>query len=301
MNFNGSGGTFAINMVGCADDGRVFACNLTTDGTTTPFKIYMWPSDADSVDPTVLYSGDPGNGSHERWGDNFDVEGGGATNPDVRILAACRSGRNAFLIRDQGFGDFNLRNLITVADANPASFGLSVALGEGNTFWGKSSGPTNYLVQVAYDADAGTGSVIKSITNANVAVVGYNIPNQWIGGISIETPDNVQLMDVSGPAAVPLDTKISPTDIANANGTGSVKFGIDRMFVLESNNGLAAFKLAPILRKDYAGNFLTLSWLGTHTLQASGTVSGGYTNVTTTTGYQVNVSTAGTTFFRLAE
>lgn len=300
MNFNGSGGSsgIVINMVGCARDGRVFACNVTTDASgTVPFKIYMWPSDAAGVDPTVLYEGDPGAGSHERWGDNFDVEGGGPENPDLRILAGTRNGTNVFLIRDFGFGDYAARSLIPVTGAAAGSFGLSVALGEGNTFWGKSGG--NNLVQVTYDPDAATGAVTRTISGGALSVVGYNIPNRWIGGISIEIPDNVRLIDVSGPQAQELDTEISPVDNANPNGTGAVKFGIDRMFVLESNNSLGAYKLAPILRKSYLGSMLTLTWQGNHILQASGVVNTGYTNVTGASGYQVDMSNTGTTFFRL--
>jgi hypothetical protein len=301
MSFNGSGGTFAINMVGCADDGRVFACNLTTDGTTTPFKIYLWPSDAAGVNPTEIYAGDPGNGSHDRWGDNFDVQGGSLEIQDIRILAASRNGRLAFLIRDVGLLTYDDRLLINVPDVNPGSFGLSVALAEENSFWGKANGSTNYLVKVSYDPVTGAGTPIRFITNSVLSVVGYSVTNQWIGAISLETPDNVRLYDVATTPARPIDTEISPTDNANANGTGSVKFGFERMFVLESNNGVAAFRLAPVLHKSYSGNTLTLVWAGNHTLQASGTVDSGYTNVTTTSGHSVNVSATGTTFFRLLE
>jgi hypothetical protein len=301
MSFNGSGGTFAINMVGCAEDGRIFACNLTTDGTTVPFKVYVWPSDAAGVDPTAIYSGDPGNGSHDRWGDNFDVQGGGVDVQDIRILAGSRNGKLAFLIRDVGLLTYDDLLPINVPDVNPGSFGLSVALAEENSFWGKANGTTNYLVKVAYDPATGAGTPVRFITNSVLSVVGYNLSNQWIGGISLETPDNVRLYDVATTPATALDTEISPTDNANANGTGSVKFGLDRMFVLESNNGIAAFKLAPLLRKSRAGNILTLAWQGNHTLQASGSVSSGYTNVTTISGYQIDVSNTGTTFFRLAE
>src|SRR5687768_5567867 len=52
-----SGGTFAGSMIGAGDDGAIYMANLTTQATTTPFKIYQWANEA--ATPTVAYSGAP--------------------------------------------------------------------------------------------------------------------------------------------------------------------------------------------------------------------------------------------------
>jgi hypothetical protein len=300
MSFNGSGGTFAINMVACADDGRVFACNLTTASATVAFKIYMWPSDAAGVNPTVIYSGDPSPGvASSRYGDSFDVQGGGLSNPDLRIIAGERDRPLAFLIRDAGFGSYNDVLLINTPAANPGC--LSVSLAEENAFWMKRNGTTNYFTRIAYDPTTGAGTVTKLITNNTISVAGYSVENQWLAGISLETPDNIRLYDVAGPIAVALDTDHFPADNLNGNGTGCLKFGGGRLFALDSNCGLMALRLAPTLRYSKSENTLTLLWSGNYTLQASGTINTGYTNVTSTSGYSVDMSTTSTTFFRLSQ
>ena len=69
-----TGGTFPLNVIGVADDGTIYACNLKatlSDGNT---KIYRWANEAAA--PTVAFSGILAtNGS--RWGDNFDVRRAG--------------------------------------------------------------------------------------------------------------------------------------------------------------------------------------------------------------------------------
>jgi uncharacterized lipoprotein YddW (UPF0748 family) len=58
-----SGGTFAVNMVGVADDGAVYVGNLTANGTTSAFRLYRWANDNSGTTPTVAFSGDPFAGS----------------------------------------------------------------------------------------------------------------------------------------------------------------------------------------------------------------------------------------------
>jgi hypothetical protein len=297
---NAAVGTFALNLVGCADDGRIFAANLTTDAVGTPFKIYMWPSDASDETPRVVYSGSPSGLSGERWGDSFDVSGGGISNPDLRIIAGARNGTNVFLITDAGFGTYDSRYLFRALGADPGTFGLSIALGEGNTFWGKSGGTA--IRQYTYYTDSLEVGAGKVLTNySSLYLIGYDVGHQWIGGIAGQTPDNVRLIDVSRETPVDLDTDMFPTDNANVNGTGAVKFGFERMFALDSNCGLIGFRLAPVLQKSLSGSTLTLTWPGNHTLQASGEVTGGFTNVTTTSGYTFDISSAPKTFFRLLQ
>lgn len=69
-----SGGTFAVNQVGVANDGVVFVGNLTLDGSTTAFRLYRWENDSPESVP-VLLPEIPELAIAERWGDALAVPG----------------------------------------------------------------------------------------------------------------------------------------------------------------------------------------------------------------------------------
>jgi len=49
-----SGGTFAVNNIAVGGDGVIYVANLTTQSTTTPYKVYAWANEAQlPVWPTV--------------------------------------------------------------------------------------------------------------------------------------------------------------------------------------------------------------------------------------------------------
>jgi hypothetical protein len=295
-----TGGTFPINMIACTTDGYVFACNLTTSGTTTAFKLYRWESDSPGVPPQVVWTGDPGNGTAGRWGDNFDVRGPG---PAAQALIGSRNGKVVALLDflvpapDPQVPAFNM----TVADADDGNFGLSCVFGEGDTFWGK--GPATPIRQVAFDAGTFQTTVTRTITNYSaVLTIGYDPNNQWIAANSVETPDNVRLVDVEGGRVLELDTDFYPTDNDNPNGTGALRFGINRLYVLDSNNGLMGLAVWPKLRPSLTGNSMTLTWDGLHTLQASATITGGWTNVVSgVSTHTVTIGTGPQLYYRLAD
>ncbi len=94
-----TGGTFAINNAAVGGDGAIYVGNLTTNSTTSPFKVYKWATEG-SV-PTVAYSGDAGlPGS--RVGDSFAGIGSGSS---TRLAAGFNStpsvaGNNGYSIVD---------------------------------------------------------------------------------------------------------------------------------------------------------------------------------------------------------
>jgi hypothetical protein len=76
-----TGGTFAMNMIGVADDGAIYMANLAGNVTDGPFKIYRWANEA--AVPTLAYiGGGAGNPTPPlagtRLGDSFDVIGSGS-------------------------------------------------------------------------------------------------------------------------------------------------------------------------------------------------------------------------------
>jgi hypothetical protein len=244
-----SGGTLAANMIGVADDGAVYLGNLTINGSTDPFRLYRW-SDQTSA-PALVYSGNPalGNGlganSGLRFGDTFDVRGAGSS---TQVLLPSR-GTNFVSILTTGDGvNFTANFVQTDASGAAASngpFGLGAAFGAGDTFWGKSSSGTP-LREVDFNLGTGVGTTAQSIGDlpSTLWVLGVDRVNGLLAGIDMTTPDQVRLYDISDFAAV-LDSELLPSDNANLNGTGAVDFGGGMLFVLDSNNGLAAFGVVP--------------------------------------------------------
>src|SRR5439155_1295318 len=183
-----SGGTYALLLVGVADDGVVYAGNLTTTGTTTSFRLYRWADDSASTIPTIAYNGDPGGGNNQRWGDTLDVRGAG-TNTQV-ILGSRSANILAVLTTTDGL-NFTAHT-ITIADAPAGAFGLGIAFGPVNTFWGKATGQA--LRQCSFDLTSGTGASTRihadpSIPN-NVAPIGVNTSLNRLGGINVGASNN---------------------------------------------------------------------------------------------------------------
>ena len=279
-------GTFAINLAGVADDGVVYACNLTTAADATAFAIYSWPSASNTVETaTTQGSAFIGNlASAGRVGDTFAARGAG---PSTELLAAYRTGTNVALFNTTDGINFS-PNILAVtnlpADAVANGFaGLGVAFGPTNTFWAKSVGFNLRLVQ--YDVAALTANVIATFTNVPIteAPIGVDNANNLLAAIGvIEIPQNLALYDLSasdGPALT--DRELFPSDNGNANGTGVVAFDVagGRVFSLDSNNGLMALKYAPRLFQTMRGANTVLTWTGPGALQSDSNVAGPYADV----------------------
>ena len=98
-----SGGTFVVNNIAVGSDGAIYVANLTTQSTTTPFKVYRWSNEG-SV-PTVAYSGNAGLAG-SRAGDDLAAIGSGSST----LLAAgynstpAVAGNNGYAILDPTAG-----------------------------------------------------------------------------------------------------------------------------------------------------------------------------------------------------
>ncbi|MGK0188550.1 MAG: hypothetical protein ACI9R3_004361 [Verrucomicrobiales bacterium] len=233
------GGIFVLNMVGVADDGAIYACNLTTSGND--FTIYRWADDTGNADPEIVYGpGEPGVGG--RIGDTLDVRGSGA---DTQILAASRAGTAVAIFTTDDGTIFEPTQVDT--DANAGDFGLSISFGAGDTFWGKA--PSRPLRQVAFDLGDGSGLVVQSFDGVDfpdsVSIISVNPELQCLAAISLETPDNLQIYSLADPALPPLllDQVFFTSDNANGNGVGSVDFGGNNVVALNTNNGILAATL----------------------------------------------------------
>lgn len=236
------GGIFTLSMVGVADDGAVYGSNLTLDGTGTPFTIYRWDSDEPTALPQLAFEADPGFGNPQRWGDTLAVRGSGV---DTQILVASRQGTVAALFTTPDGVTFS-PTLLQIDGISGGDIGLGLAFGEGNTFWGNAAGKN--LRQISFDLNNGTGTVINDLgaefVPSAMSAIGVDVENKYLAGILVESPDNVRLFDISDPAApVLLDQEVLPTDEPNLNVTGSVQIAGDRLYLLNTNNGLLAYDI----------------------------------------------------------
>ncbi len=233
---------YGILMIGAAEDGVVYAGNLTTAGAATAFRLYRWADDAAATVPTLAYFGNPGGSSNQRWGDTFDVRGFGK---HTQVLLGSRAGGAVSILTTVDGTNFTA-NPVVVADAHPVNFGLGVAFGVGETFWGKA---TNLpLRQVAFDLNAGIGTTIRIHSNnfpARIAPIGVNANLHLLAGIEMETPEMFKLFDLTLTNGAPILLSTAGFATANANTflVGSVDFGRDRVYALDPNNGIVALQI----------------------------------------------------------
>lgn len=249
-----SGGTFALNDIEVSSDGVIFGCNLTTNASTSAFKVYKWTSESATPVEVINYTG----GAY-RLGDLFKVVGSASDN-SLTIYAAqsggtriikftTTDGGNTFTSSEivvSGFTSLgsvpkvvpsssgfwtngngqNLRQL----DANGALVGavdLNLVPSSSNSVEYFSSGGKEYIVQYLYGYSTATTSTTAFFERAFILDV--------TGGFS-------QVANVGFTTFLGSNT--------NTNGTGDVAVknngdGTFTLFVLSTNNGLGAYLVNP--------------------------------------------------------
>jgi hypothetical protein len=296
-----AGGTLVLNLVSVSEDGFIYAGNLTTNGTTQEFRLYAWIDEDPSTAPYLAWHGDPGAGATNRWGDTMAARLG---RNGVEILLGSRSGTAVSVITPVLGSDTSPPLVLDVPGAANGNFGLGIAWGTGDTFWGKANGQALQHVQV--DFNSGTAHILQTFTNfPGIGPIGIDSAQNLLAGLAIETPDNVRLLDISNPDAGLgyLDTVFFPTDNANANGTGALAFFGDRLYALDSNNGLMAMRFAPKLYYTVNGNQITFSWSGSYVLQSRNSLTAGaWADLSASSGYIATIGGPGTqSYYRLRE
>jgi hypothetical protein len=243
LNMTGvTGGTFTFSTVGVGSDGAIYAANLTTNSSTSAYKIYRWANE--SATPTVAYSGNPLGGTNVgRFGDNYDVTGSGANT----LLGPGRGNApdpSGVVL----FGTTDGVNFTPVASA-PASTGnyrQGVTFGGAGEFYGKESGDT--LRRGTFDSTlAYTESNSYPTANFASGNAGMDVENgqRLLAALNPGT-HTLSLYDVSDTANPPVlltSLAASGTGNTNANAAGQVAFDAahNRIFMLDTNNGVTAF------------------------------------------------------------
>lgn len=249
-----TGGTFAGSMIAASDDGAIYMSNLTTNATSSAYKVYRWANESASA-PTVAYSGAPLAGA--RVGDSLDLIGGGA---NTRIVAGYSNatavaGNNTFALLTTTDGSTFTGETISVATNPPAAgdFRFGITFTDADTVIGKS-GASGRFVDVT---GAGTGSLTSSFTldGSFIAPMDYAVVGgvPYLAAVNTATAGESKLWvydmsNVAAPLLVGTIDNLPGAANANANGVGQVRFGAITsnsavIYVLNTNNGIQAFKL----------------------------------------------------------
>lgn len=262
VNSDNPGVSLGLNSAEVAADGAVYAASVSVNASTTPFYLYRWPDDTANYAPSPVFTGDPGASLEPglRWGDSLAVRGSGA---GTQVLLSPGSGTNVVLLQTTSGLDFQneVPPAAIAVSGVPSGFAqLGIAFGPGtNTFWAKTGNSQLYLVQ--FDLSSNTGAVLYAYpTNAvpgTVRGIAVDKAQKFLAGVSVETPDNVRLYDISDLAGGPVmrDQELFATSYPNTlfGGTASTVIGDNYVFALDSNNGIKAFLintnyLAPLSR-----------------------------------------------------
>lgn len=268
---------FPLNLVGVADDGVVYACNLTVDSTNTalgnngPFRIYRWANE--SAEPALAYLGDPSNAdtnvNHRRFGDSFAVRGFGT---NTEMIVGTRAGKIAAHFTTIDGTNFTHQKLDAPQLVGAVAM-ATISFGASNTFFVKteSNVNTNYpLQQFSYDAVAGTAALLKNYTNASL--VGGSLmfdPSRNLMAVIRTVSHHLRLFKLTESGFFLQETnKPFPSANANGNFTGAIVITTNRLFALESNNGLLAFQITRSELLPFTASLainsptVTLTWNG---------------------------------------
>lgn len=243
-----TGGTFPINMIGVADDGAIYAANLSGSGTDN-FRVYRFADESAVNAPTLANSSPHPAG---RTGDTFGVFGSGANT----IMAgagstAAASQSNFRLLRTVDGVNYTGTSYGPVAGASTGSndYRLGTTFIDADTLIG-NQGTTARIT----DFDATTATI-----TASVALGAAQRPMDYavIGGIPLlavvdSNSSLVQIFNITNPAAPVLFDSANATSgalTANGNGVGNVQWGAivgdtATLYAMSANQGIQAFSFA---------------------------------------------------------
>lgn len=247
-----TGGTFTLNLVGAADDGAVYACNLATSAAQA-VRIYRWAK-ADTAEPASLaYGGtvatdlalDASVVNNVRFGDAFAVRGSGTS---TELLLGSRTGKYLLVFRTTDGVTFTPTAYTT--DLASGVAGLGLAWGPGNTVFTDIN--TSNLRRLELVEATKTARTLNTYATGVVPLASANIATsadaRRLAAVDIAA-HNVRVFDITDPAA-PVqigDPLPFPAANGNANGTGAAAFSSDTLFALETNNGILAALIEQVL------------------------------------------------------
>jgi hypothetical protein len=276
-----SGGTLALIATRVADDGRVYACNLS-GAAASRLLVYRWESDTDfTTPPLVVYDTGAGTSFPARLGDYMDVRGSGADTEIVLVgngsAAAITTNFVILKATDALATNFSATS-IYVTNVNIMGGGVAFE-GTNSAIYVRTTGDTR-VYRITYDLGAQT-STIASVFNVDLSAT-RGLKYKRIGDMDLmaavtmsttagssATAHRAKVFKLLSPtnAQVVLDQPLPLPTAANGNGLGLVDIQKDHFVFSEPNNGIAVFKLT---------GFITNTPPSVGTISGGGTYVGGY-------------------------
>jgi hypothetical protein len=257
---------FALDKIGVTGDGIIYVGNVQTSISGSAFfKLYRWANSNPGTAPTVAYSGTAGFANGLRVGDTFGLRGAGT---NTQILIGARTANTLCLLTTANGTNFTAQTITT--DTSATQMGAGLAFGTGNTFWGSTNGlpPAQLkfdpISLVATTAQAFSSSVFPPACGA----LNLDPANSLLANVNLtDGSDQLNLYDISNPATSPflLASWTFPGASGNTFGLGAITFGGNRLYALDTNNGLLAFKIifpggATALNASHNGATVVLAW-----------------------------------------
>ncbi|MBS1705789.1 MAG: DUF4623 domain-containing protein [Armatimonadetes bacterium] len=246
-----TGGARALNTVGVASDGTVYAANLTTNTTTSPYKIYKWASEGSS--PTNVYSGNAGLAG-ARLGDDLNTIGGGSS-----FLLAAGFSNSPAVAGNNGYVAFDGTTLNAVGFTSPApsagDFRLGIAPLDTSSVIGTQSGSAALRV-TTFAGPVGTLVSTLKLSSASerglevTTVNGYRLLATIDSVSSLVRVYNLTTIPADGSTLAPIASGnlTVGTLAANGNGTCALAWGETTgntisLYAMSSNQGIQAFNV----------------------------------------------------------
>src|ERR1017187_3314450 len=250
-----SGGTFGVNTIGLGQDGTIYAANLTTQSTTSPFRVYSWANNG--ATPTVAYSGSGGLAG-ARLGDSLAVIGGGAST----LLAAgynsspVVTGNNGYAILNPTAGTATAIGF-TGTPPNAGDFRLGLTFTDSSHVLG-TAGSSLYRSS-SCSGSSGTLLASPAIPDPAGATADRLLAYTLLGGEALLAIQSIgdshvsiyNATDPNNPIYIASLDNTTGTLTANGNGTGELVWGAitanpdgsvsENLYGMSSNQGIQAF------------------------------------------------------------
>ena len=245
-----SGGTFVINKVRVAEDGRIVVTNLAA--ATSTFKIYLHTDETTPAIEAHTQTGVPA-----RLGDDVDVIGAGV-GTKIIVTGSGNTSLNIYTTVD----GTNFSVASTLTPTNPAFTGIQPVAWhtDATSFWTRkaASSVTEQTTPTLRDATgAGLFGVADDFRGYGPIALRQFAPGKLYlgtgpsraGTVLNPIPGVIYNVDVNTQSAVGFaETAQSlqhPTPADNINGSGDVAFDVTgmRVFFLLTNNSLSAWNI----------------------------------------------------------
>jgi hypothetical protein len=250
-----SGGTFAVNTIAVGQDGVIYAANLTTQSTTTPYKVYAWANNG--ATPTVAYSGNGGLAG-SRLGDSLAAIGGGSS-----TLLAAGYGSSPLVAGNNGYAIISPTTSTATAigftgtPPNAGDFRLGITFTDSSHVLG-TQGSSLYR-NSSFSGSTGTPLGNPAIPDPAGATADRLLAFTVLDGMSLLAVQSIgdshvsiyNATDPNNPIYIASLNNTSGTLTANGNGTGELAWGAvtangdgsfsENLYAMSSNQGIQAF------------------------------------------------------------